>query len=490
MAQRSVLALAGFILTVSVAFSVPARAQASRWFGGAETPKTTPDIPKAAPEVPKAAPQTRSEVTASFSPGVKIAAPSVVNVYGARREARSPLFDDPIFQRFFGGGAPQERMRQSVGSGVIVSADGTVITNHHVIEGMSDIRVALADRREFEAEVKLRDPKTDLAVLRIKSGDKFPALEIGDSDALEVGDLVLAIGNPFGVGQTVTQGIVSALARSQIGVSDYQSFIQTDAAINPGNSGGALVDVRGRLIGINTAIYSRSGGSHGIGFAIPAAMLRPVLASVSAGAAQVRRPWFGARLQEVTAEIAETLALPRPVGALVASVVDKGPAATGGLQRGDVIVAVDGVDIADPDGFGFRFSTKSLGGTVSISALRGGKKVIVPVALQPAPEVPARDEIVLTGRSPFAGAKIINVSPAVAEELSLSADEGSVAILGFADSTPAAEVGFQKGDVIVAINGETIKSTRDVERITRARHYIWRITLARDGRVVTTVIGG
>nr|HRK25638.1 trypsin-like peptidase domain-containing protein [Beijerinckiaceae bacterium] len=301
------------------------------------------------------APSSRAEVTLSFAPVVKKAGPAVVNVYGERREqqARHPLLDDPFFRELFGGRLPRERVQQSVGSGVIVGEDGIVVTNHHVIEGMTQVKVSLADRREFEADILLRDPKTDLAVLKIKARETFPALELGDSDALEVGDIVLAVGNPFGVGQTVTQGIISALARTHVDVSDYQFFIQTDAAINPGNSGGALVDVKGQVIGINTAIYSKSGGSHGIGFAVPANMVRVVVASARTGAQKVVRPWYGAKMQPVGAEMVDSLGLDRPVGALVASVVKDSPAAVSGLKAGDVIVAVDGVAIDDPDAFGF-----------------------------------------------------------------------------------------------------------------------------------------
>ena len=292
---------------------------------------------------------------------------------GPRREVRprTSLMDDPVFREFFGGGGQQERVQQSVGSGVIVSPEGIVVTNQHVIEGMTEVKVALADKREFEADIILRDPRTDLAVLKIKSPEKLPSIEIGDSDGLEVGDIVLAIGNPFGVGQTVTQGIVSALARTQVGISDYQFFIQTDAAINPGNSGGALVDMQGRLVGINTAIFSRSGGNQGIGFAIPANMLKLVVQSARSGGNTVQRPWFGARLQGVTTDMAEGLGLARPAGALVVSTVENGPAAEAGVKRGDVITAVDGIEIDDPEGFGYRYATKGITGKTTLSLVRG-----------------------------------------------------------------------------------------------------------------------
>ncbi len=259
---------------------------------------------------PDRVPSSPGEIRLTFAPVVKRVTPAVVNVYAARIvENRVPLFDDPIFRRFFGGGSggPQEQVQRSLGSGVIIDSSGLVVTNNHVIENADQIKVALSDKREFDADLVLKDARSDLAVLRIKgSHEKFTAAEFGDSDALQVGDMVLAIGNPFGVGQTVTHGIVSAVARTQVGITDYQFFIQTDAAINPGNSGGALVDIAGRLVGINTAIFSRSGGSQGIGFAIPANMVRAVVASAKGGATVVRRPWLGAKLQAVTPEIAET----------------------------------------------------------------------------------------------------------------------------------------------------------------------------------------
>src|SRR5262245_49304977 len=262
-------------------------------------------------------PASPSEVRLSYAPVVQRAAPAVVNVYAARAVAtnRNPFLDDPIFRRFFGvpdGGAPSEQLQRSLGSGVIVDTGGLIVTNNHVIEGATEVKVSLADKREYEADIVLKDQRSDLAVLRIRGqSERFPAIDFADSDALQVGDLVLAIGNPFAVGQTVTHGIVSAVARTQVGITDYQFFIQTDAAINPGNSGGALVDMTGKLVGINTAIFSRSGGSQGIGFAIPANMVRVVVASAKGGGSTVKRPWLGARLQAVTPEIAESMGLKR-----------------------------------------------------------------------------------------------------------------------------------------------------------------------------------
>lgn len=440
-------------------------------------------------------PETRQQVQLSFAPIVQKTAGSVVNVYGARveRRAQNPFMDDPFFRRFFGDdgfGVPRERVQRSLGSGVIVDASGLVVTNNHVIEGMSEVKVAFADKREVEATIVLRDPRTDLAVLKLNGAKDLRAIDLADSDQLQVGDIVLAIGNPFGVGQTVTQGIVSALARTQVGVADAQSFIQTDAAINPGNSGGALVDMEGRLIGINTAIFSRSGGSHGIGFAIPSSMVRVVVDSAKAGAASVRRPWFGARLQALTADVADGLGLDRPAGSVVASVVEKGPAAEGGLKRSDVILALDGVAVDDPEAFGYRFATRPIGGTTSLTVLRGGKRLVVPVKLVPAPETRPRESVTLSGRTPLSGLTVLNLSPAVAEELSIDAGTEGVVVSAIEEGSLAARVGFQKGDIILALNGERMERSRDVEAALRQRKRAWEVTISRAGQTVTSVFPG
>ena len=443
-------------------------------------------------ETLKQAPQTKAEITLSFAPIVKRAAPAVVNVYAQRveKQARNPIFDDPVFQRFFGQ-QPGNHTTQSLGSGVIVDSSGLVVTNHHVIEGMTSVRVALADRREFSAEIVLRDPRSDLAILRIKSDEKnFPVLDMGDSDAIEVGDIALAIGDPFGVGQTVTQGIVSALARTQIGINDYGFFIQTDAAINPGNSGGALVDMNARLIGINSAIFSQSGGSVGIGFAIPVNMVRNVVAAAKNGGKEVRRPWLGASLQNLSRDLAESLRLDRPAGALVAEVDPKGPAAEGGLKQGDVIIAVDGQEVADAGGVGYRLGAKPVGGTASLAVRRDGKSLVVPLALIAAPERPARDKITIKGGSPLAGATVVNISPATIEEYSIANAHEGVAVVDVEENSVAGMVGFQKGDIIMAVNGDKIAATRDLDRAATQKPYVWKLTINRGGQVITSVIGG
>jgi Do/DeqQ family serine protease len=437
-------------------------------------------------------PASPQAVKLSFASVAKRAGPSVVNVYAARVvESRNPLLDDPIFRQFFGGpGGSGEQVQRSLGSGVIVEG-GLVVTNNHVIERMDQVKVSLADKREFEAEIVLKDPRSDLAVLRLKDvKERFPAIELGDSDALQVGDFVLAIGNPFGVGQTVTHGIVSALARTQIGITDYQFFIQTDAAINPGNSGGALVDQSGKLVGINTAIFSRSGGSQGIGFAVPVNMVRVVLASAQGGNSVVRRPWLGAKLQAVTPEISEAFGLKRPAGALVGTVTAKSPAERAGLRTGDLIVAIDDQVVEDPNTFDYRFATKTMGGQAQVGVLRSGREMRVAIALEPAPESP-RDERVIRSRSPFMGVKVSNMSPALAEELRLDATLQGAIIVELTEGSAAQGMGFfRKGDVIIAVNGEKIGHPRDLDRVASQPSRLWRITIMRAGQTLSVAFGG
>jgi Do/DeqQ family serine protease len=444
--------------------------------------------PAAAAAGERVVPKTRGEMTASFAPVVKAATPAVVNVYVRHRVQvqRPRLFEDPFFRRFFGRelGLPNTRVQNSLGSGVIVSPDGVVVTNYHVIKGKGEtnIKVALSDHREFEAKVMLKDEKADLAVLRLEGGSGvFPYLTFADSDATEVGDLVLAIGDPFGVGQTVTSGIVSALAGTRVGVSDYQFFIQTDAAINPGNSGGALVDMNGHLLGINTAIYSTSGGSLGIGFAIPANMVRVVVDAALHGG-KVNRPWLGAELQSVTSEIVEAMGLDRPQGALVASVSPDGPAARAGVKRGDVVLSVDGHEASNAQAAQYYFTRKGVSGQVAVEVLRNGRKLAFNIALQAPPEIPPRNQQTLQdGDNPFAGATVANLSPAVAEELSLNVTKGVVIIETVANSV-ARELGWRPGDIILEVNGQSVDSVRTLRRLADKGARSWRLRYMRGGR--------
>jgi Do/DeqQ family serine protease len=451
-------------------------------------------LPVAAQE--RIVPQSREQVRVSFAPIVRKTAPAVVNVYSRQRVRSnlSPFFSDPFFQRFFGEdspfGRPSERVQQSLGSGVIVAADGTIVTNRHVIKDADQVTVVLADRREFEARILRADERTDLAVLKIDvRGERLPFVELGDSDALEVGDFVLAIGDPFGVGQTVTSGIVSALSRTQVGIADYRFFIQTDAAINPGNSGGALVDVDGRLVGINTAIYSRSGGSIGIGFAIPTAMVKTVLSGAGKGG-RIVRPWLGASGQAVTAEIAQSIGLPRPVGVLLDKVVSGSPAAEAGIKTGDVIEAVDGREVEDAEALKFRFATLPIGETARLQIWRRGEQRDVTVALQAPPEDPPRDASPIEGNNPLNGATVANLSPALAEEIGMEATKHGVVVLSIDAGGFARRLGLEPGDIIVSINDEAITDVAALKEIIETRHRYWKLAVKRGDQMLSVTLGG
>jgi Do/DeqQ family serine protease len=439
----------------------------------------------------RAVPRAQAEVQLSYAPVVKMVGPAVVNVYASRVVQQRPQgfpFDDPIFRQFFGNaplGVPRERVQRSLGSGVMVSADGTVVTNVHVIEGATEIRIALADRREFEAKVVIKDERSDIAVLKVKDDAKFTHMPLAEGDTLEVGDLVLAVGNPYGLGQTVTSGIVSAMRRVELRSNDQRVYIQTDAAINQGNSGGALVDMTGKLVGINTAIFSRSGGSDGIGFAVPVNVVRQVLDAAAAGEERVKRPWFGATLQNVTPDIAESLGLERPAGVLVSDVVASGPAATAGLAAGDIITAVGGQEIETMEDFGYRFSTRPIGRSVAVNAVRNGKSFSADLALVAAPETPARDERLLQGNGPVTGAKVVNLSPAVAEELGIETTSGGVIITEITDGSIAQRVGLKPGDRVKALNDRNIDTTRALDAANGARERIWELTIQRGDQVLT-----
>lgn len=445
----------------------------------------------------KRLPQSQREIQLSYAPLVKRAAPAVVNIYTKRvvQSRRSPFFNDPFFKQFFGDnvfqfGAPRKRVENSLGSGVIVRSEGIVITNHHVIKRADQIRVVLSDRRELEAKVILADEKTDLAVLRLQDVEgPLPYLKLRDSDDLEVGDLVLAIGNPFGVGQTVTGGIVSALARAAGGVSDFSFFIQTDAAINPGNSGGALITMDGRLVGVNTAIYSRSGGSQGIGFAIPANMVARIIDNAVHGA-KVVRPWFGAAGQALTPDLMSSLGLKRPTGVLINEIYEGGPAARAGIRSGDVVTKINKREVAGPRELRFRIATLKVGGKAKLTLIRRGKSRTVVMALEAAPEEPPRNVATLQGQQPLAGATVANMSPALAEELSLDPMRRGVIVVGTEGRSPARRIGLQPGDWILEINGAKVDRVKTLKAIVETGASQWRITVQRNDRVFTAVIEG
>ena len=434
-------------------------------------------------ETAKAVPQTQMEMQLSFAPLVKQTAGAVVNVYAERMvRQQSPFAGDPFFQQFFGQQMPNRTEKQaSLGSGVIVEANGTVVTNNHVIEGADDIKVALSDGREFPCKVVLRDDRVDLAVLKMDTKETFPVLGIGDSDGVEVGDLVLAIGNPFGVGQTVTSGIVSALARNQV-KNEVGFFIQTDASINPGNSGGALIDMKGQLIGLNTAIFSQGGGSNGVGFATPANLVRVFLAAADRGDKAFERPYIGASFEPVTSEVAEALGLAKVRGALVTKVADGGPAAKAGLKPGEVVTALNGIPVEHPDALGYRLTTAGLGATVSLTVLNNGKEHQDTLTLASAPETQPRDERLISGNNPFAGATVANLSPRVADEMHLPPDTGGVVVENLKEDSQAERLGFEPKDIIVSVNGVEITSTQTLASAVREQPDFWRVEIERDGQ--------
>ena len=435
------------------------------------------------PQPTRATPADAASMKQSFSPVVRKAAPAVVNI-SSKRLVRQQA--DPFWQ-MFGLGAPRDQVVGSLGSGVIVRADGLIVTNNHVVQGGQEITVALSDRREFVAKILLADPRTDLAVLKIDVGnERLPTLALDDGADTQIGDLVLAIGDPFGVGQTVTNGIISALNRTADPNGDAaSSYIQTDAAINPGNSGGALVDMDGDLIGVNSFILSRSGTSSGVGFAVPAAVVRRVVETAVGGGRQVVRPWLGARLQSVTPEIARSLGMATPSGALVADVWPGGAAARAGLRQGDVVVSVDGRPAVDAAAITIAVSNHRPGETVRLGYRRDGAEQQTTLRAEPAPATPAKDERQIAGRNPFDGATVVNLSPAVAQELGLDPFGGRGVLVTQVGRGFAQNAGMRPGDLIRSVNGREIETVRDLVGATSAPTRGWEVTIERGGRLIT-----
>jgi Do/DeqQ family serine protease len=447
-----------------------------------------------------AVPESPTQIQLSFAPIVEAAAPAVVNILTSVYvgSGGSRLYDDPFFREFFnrrrpfsqGQDATPQTEPLSLGSGVIVAPDGIVVTNYHVIEGADEITVVLADRREFRAQIIGTDPDTDLAVLRIDVPGPLAYLEMGDPDALKVGDLVLAIGNPFGVGQTVTSGIVSALARTDIGVADYAFFIQTDAAINPGNSGGALVTMDGRLIGINTAIYSETGNSAGIGFAIPVNMVQRVVTALLEGGA-VLRPWLGVSMEDVTAAMAIQIGLSRPYGALVVSVAPDSPAHRAGLQPGDVVLAIDGHELENGDAVRFRIGTYAPDDAVALTVMRGGTELRLTAVLALPPSALATAEaITISGRNPLAGSSVVTLTPALMTEFGLGQMRGGALVTAVEPNTAAYNIGLAVGDVVVGVNGREILDAESLAQLVSQPLPLWRISVMRAGELLTVTLRG
>jgi Do/DeqQ family serine protease len=437
-------------------------------------------------------PASQSEVQLSYSPLVKQVSPAVVNVYASRvitqKLPRGFPFDDPLFQEFFGGQMPmpRERMQRSLGSGVLVGEEGIVVTNNHVIQGMTEIRIALVDQREFDADIVLIDPISDIAVLRVRDGKgKFPVVPLVAGDTVEVGDIVLALGNPFGLGQSVSQGIVSAIRRVQKKGGEQAVYLQTDAAINQGNSGGALVDMAGNLVGINTLIFTKGGGSDGIGFAVPSSIVKLVLDAARKGEKIVRRPWLGADLQAVTREIAESMGVDRPFGALVAEVDAASPAARAGLKAGDIVTAIDDKPVEDPTALTYQLTIRPIGSTAVLHLLRQGSETTASLKVDSAPETVPRDEQVLSGKGPFTGAKVVNLSPAVAQELGIVGTTSGVLVTGVADGSVAERVGLETGDRVLMLNDQKIDSVKSLAALNAGNEGLWKVTIQRGGQVVT-----
>ncbi|CUK04691.1 Periplasmic serine endoprotease DegP precursor [Shimia thalassica] len=411
-------------------------------------------------------PQSQAEISLGFAPLVKQAAPAVVNIYAKRvvNVRQSPFMGDPFFQNLFRDfGETRPRVENSLGSGVILSEDGIVVSNYHVVGQSTDIRVHLNDRREYSAEVLLADQESDLAILQLKDAKDMPHLELRNSDTVEVGELVLAIGNPFGVGQTVTSGIVSGLARSGTATGNARGyFLQTDAPINPGNSGGALVDINGDLIGVNTSILTRSGGSNGIGFAIPSALVAQFVDQARQGHEGFARPWAGMFGQPIDADMAEGLGLDLPGGIVVSELHDESPFKMAGFETGDVILKVDGQPVNTPAEMIFRMSVAGIGKEAKILALRDGDMVETTVSLMAAPEDPARDTVTTGRRSAVPELVLSNINPAVLGQYGLP-----LSLTGVVVENPGqvgTRLGLRAGDVLREVDGRTIETVADAER--------------------------
>jgi len=442
-------------------------------------------------------PDSNQHIQLSYAQLVKKTAPAVVNIYArkvVRERGNLLLFDDPFFQRFFGEnfefGRPRKRIQKSLGSGVIVRSDGLVVTNKHVVQGADEINIVLSDRREFSASLVITDDRTDLAVLKVKTDNlPLPFLELSNSDSLEVGDLVLAIGNPFGVGQTVTGGIISALARTMVTPSDLNYFIQTDAAINPGNSGGALVAMNGKLAGINTAIFSKTGGSLGIGFAIPSNMVSAVINGITKDGRLIRG-WLGAEGQSVSQDIANSLGMRRPTGVLISKIYNGSAAYTGGVRVGDVIIAIGQHEVNYPRGLSYRVATFPVGGLVPLRIWRRNKTLTINLKITPPPDTPEKNISNLVGQQPLAGARVANLSPSFAIEIGVDPFLHGVMIVDLVRGSPANRLRFKIGDLIHEVNGSNVKTVSELKNLLSQKKTRWRVTVDRKGKVLKLDIKG
>jgi serine protease Do len=459
--------------------------------------KSTAAVETSAAPAASGADQSKAALQTSFAPVVKKVMPSIVNIFSSRKvQTQSEVFNDPFFRRFFGDGfggrpmVPRERQERSLGSGVIVSSDGYILTNNHVVDGASDIKVSLNDKREFRAKVVGTDSKTDLAVLKIEQTG-LPTVHLGDSAKVEVGDVVLAIGNPFGVGQTVTMGVVSATGRGGLGIEEYEDFIQTDAAINPGNSGGALINGAGELVGVNTAILSRSGGNQGIGFAIPANLARNVMDQIIQGG-KVSRAFLGVAIQPVTPDIAKAFKLPNSEGALISDVSANSPAERAGLKPGDVVTKVDGRSVADSRALQLMVGEMKPGRTVRLSVVRDGAEREYSVNL--GEQTPTRSESDRNrGGSPseraLDGVSLETLTPALAQEFGIERNVKGVLVRGVDRDSASARAGLADGDVILEVNRHPVATLEQLNRyITESSSPSTILLVSRDGRIRYVVV--
>jgi serine protease Do len=499
--SRKSLAIGLLLITVGVILGLIVTSDLGWLPTGHAVPEIAPP-PKPAPVIPPAGIGNDR----NFVEVAKAVTPTVVNI-STTRVTKLPEghgfgpFDDPLFRRFFGDElfkrrfeGPQDRRERSLGSGVIADPSGYIITNNHVVSKADEIRVLLSDKRELKAKVVGTDPKTDIAVIKVDAKE-LPLIPWADSDKLQVGEYVLAIGNPFGLNQTVTMGIISAVGRANVGIAEYEDFIQTDAAINPGNSGGALVNVRGELIGINTAIFSQSGGYMGIGFAVPSNMVRSVMEQLIKGG-KVVRGYLGVSIQELTKDLAKQFNAVEGKGVLVSDVLTDSPAKRAKLERGDVVVEFDGRAVENPTQFRNLVAQTAVGKKVHIKLLRNGqsKELEVTIGEQPKtmakPELPGEEG----GESPSAGAlaglDVRELTPELARRFNLPGERGGVVVARLAEGSPAAEAGLQPGDVITEINRKPIANLRDFEKAAgglSAKDSVL-VLLLRNGRSVYLTI--
>jgi serine protease Do len=456
---------------------------------------TKVERPILAPAVKSAA--MAAPLAASYSPLIKEALPEVVSITSSRTVKHSademnPMFDDPFFRQFFGDRQPRSRQprqekQQGLGSGVIVGTNGYILTNNHVVDGGTDIKVAFRDKRELTAKVVGRDPKTDIAVLKVDA-DNLAAIPLGDSSKVQVGDLAFAIGNPFGVGQTVTMGIVSATSRANLGIEDYEDFIQTDAAINPGNSGGALIDAKGELIGINTAILSHSGGNQGVGFAIPINLAKRVMDQI-VDHGHVVRGFLGATIQDVTPTMAKALGMSDINGVLIGDVTPKGPAAQAGLKPGDVIVRMRGEPVTDSAALRLQVSETDPGATVPLVVRRGSGTLTFDVKLGELPADHEKNAEVSSDQGSLQGISVEPITPAARQQLHLGPETHGVLVARVDPDSAAASAGIREGDIVQEVNHQAVTTTIEFEQAMRNASQPTLLRVVRDGTGFYVAIG-